>query len=74
MWLRPVSPGKGQQAFGRDLLEQHPFVLIPSAVSDESWNLLFNPLRAAGLYQRDLQKPFALDTRLNPPRGGAGDF
>ena len=66
-WLRPGSPSKGQQAFGRALLEQHLFVVIPSAVSDESWNLLFNPNRAAGQYELETQKRFALDTRLNPP-------
>jgi RES domain-containing protein len=67
LWLRPGSPGKGQQAFGRQLLEQHLFVLLPSAVSEESWNLLFNPSRAAGRYRLEAQKRFALDTRLNPP-------
>ena len=66
-WLRPGSPSKGQQAFGRALLEQHLFVVIPSAVSDESWNLVFNPNRAAGRYELETQKRFALDTRLNPP-------
>jgi RES domain-containing protein len=66
-WLRPGSPSRGQQTFGRDLLEKHFFVLIPSAVCDESWNLLFNPDRAAGRYQLTSQKRFALDTRLNPP-------
>jgi RES domain-containing protein len=66
-WLRPGTPGKGQQTFGRELLEQHPFVLLPSAVSEESWNLLFNPHRATGRYHLESQKPFALDTRLNPP-------
>jgi RES domain-containing protein len=64
-WLRPGSPSKGQQAFGRALLEQHLFVVIPSAVSDESWNLLFNPNRAAGRYVLETQKRFALDTRLS---------
>ena len=66
-WLRPGSPSKGQQAFGRALLEQHLFVLIPSTVSEESWNLLFNPNRAAGRHELERQKRFALDTRLNPP-------
>jgi len=65
-WLRPGSPGKGQQAFGRDLLERHVFVVIPSTVSDESWNLLFNPNRGSGRYAVETQKRFALDTRLNP--------
>jgi RES domain-containing protein len=66
-WLRPGSPSRGQQAFGRDLLEQHVFVVIPSTVTQESWNLLFNPTRAAGRYELETQKRFALDTRLNPP-------
>ncbi len=66
-WLRPGSPSQGQQAFGRVLLEQHSFVVIPSTVTQESWNLLFNPTRAAGRYELETQKRFALDTRLNPP-------
>ena len=66
-WLRPRSPSHGQQAFGRTLLEQHLFVVIPSTVTQESWNLLFNPARAAGRYELETQKRFALDTRLNPP-------
>src|SRR3954452_11158856 len=61
------SPSRGQQAFGRALLEQHLFVVIPSTVTQESWNLLFNPTRAAGRYELETQKRFALDTRLNPP-------
>lgn len=66
-WLRPGAPSRGQQAFGRALLEQHVFVVIPSTVTQESWNLLFNPTHAAGRYELDTQRPFALDTRLNPP-------
>ena len=57
----------GQQAFGRRLLEEHVFVAIASAVSEESWNLIFNPKVAAGRYRLDTQKVLALDTRLNPP-------
>jgi RES domain-containing protein len=63
----PRSPGAGQQSFGRALLEDHLFVVIPSTVTSESWNLLFNPTRAAGRYELETQKRFALDTRLNPP-------
>jgi RES domain-containing protein len=66
-WLRPGSPSHGQQAFGHALLEQHLFVVIPSTVTQESWNLLFNPTRAAGRYELETQERFALDTRLNPP-------
>ena len=66
-WLTPGSPSSGQQSFGRALLEEHLFVVIPSTVTSESWNLLFNPTRAAGRYELEIQKRFALDTRLNRP-------
>lgn len=66
-WLRPGSPSHGQQAFGRSLLEQYPFVVIPSTVTQESWNLLFNPTRAAGRYELETQERFEPDPRLNPP-------
>jgi RES domain-containing protein len=65
-WLRPGMPGAGQQAFGGQLLATHVFVLIPSAVSTHSWNLLFDNTRAAGAYRLLTQEPFALDTRLHP--------
>jgi len=60
-------PTAGQQAFGDDLLRRHRFVAIPSAVSTHSWNLIFDPLKAAGFYSLEFQEPFALDTRLHPP-------
>ena len=66
-WLRPGNPGAGQQSFGAGLLAAHRFVLIPSAVSTHSWNLLFDRTRAAGAYTLLGQEPFALDTRLHPP-------
>jgi len=66
-WLRPGTPSAGQQAFGDDLLRRHRFVAIPSAVSTHSWNLIFDPIKAAGFYSLEFQEPFALDTRLHPP-------
>jgi RES domain-containing protein len=66
-WLRPGIPSAGQQAFGDELLRHHRFVAIPSAVSTHSWNLIFDPLKAAGFYSLESQEPFALDTRLHPP-------
>lgn len=66
-WLRPGNPSRGQQVFGRGLFERHFFVAIASTVSQESWNLLFNPDVAKGRYRLDTQQVFALDTRLNPP-------
>jgi RES domain-containing protein len=65
-WLRPGVPSAGQQAFGDALLARHAFVLIPSAVSTHSWNLVFVASSAAGLYALRLQERFALDTRLHP--------
>jgi RES domain-containing protein len=66
-WLVPGTPSAGQQAFGDDLLRRHRFVAIPSAVSKHSWNLIFDPAKAAGFYSLEFQEPFALDTRLHPP-------
>lgn len=66
-WLRPGIPSAGQQAFGDALLARHKFILIPSAVSTHSWNLIFVGTTAAGAYALRAQEPFALDTRLHPP-------
>ena len=49
-----------------DTTRKGRFVAIPSAVSTHSWNLIFDPLKAAGFYSLDLQERFALDTRLDP--------
>jgi RES domain-containing protein len=66
-WLRPGIPSAGQQQFGDSLLANHAFFLMPSAVSQHSWNLVFDPGRAVGLYKAHSQEDFALDTRLHPP-------
>lgn len=63
-WLVPAQPSPNQQAFGDELLEKHPFVLIPSAVSKNSWNLLVSCNLAQGHYKRVSQERFGLDTRL----------
>lgn len=65
-WLHPTTPNAGQRAFGDALLAAHPFVLIPSAISAHSWNLLFSPTLAAGRYTLVQQERFALDPRFNP--------
>ena len=67
-WLRPGYPSAGQQAFGDALLSAHRFVLIPSAVSTYSWNLIFDAELARGQYTLQDQEAFALDPRLHPPR------
>jgi len=68
-WLRPGAVSAGQQLFGDTLLRAHPFVLIPSVVSTHSWNVIFDPAVASGLYDNIVQEDFALDTRLHPPTG-----
>ena len=68
-WLRPGVPSAGQQAFGEALLSTHKFIVIPSAVSTQSWNLIFVRSTATGAYVCKSQQKFALDTRLHPPTG-----
>ena len=63
-WLSPTTPSPNQQAFGDRLLQDHVFVLIPSAVSRFSWNLVFDANRAAGHFDDIQQMRFALDPRL----------
>jgi len=67
-WLVPGSPGQGQQSYGDRLLDEHPFIIVPSTVSRHSRNIVMNPAAAEGLYEVVIQEPFALDTRLNPPQ------
>ena len=66
-WLRPGIPSEGQQVFGSKLLAAHKFVVIPSAVSTHSWNLIFAAATASGAYALRSKEDFALDTRLHPP-------
>ena len=66
-WLKPGALSAGQQAFGDGLLMRHKFIVVPSAVSPHSWNLIFVAEIAEGSYALDLQERFALDTRLHPP-------
>lgn len=66
-WLHPGIPSAGQKAFGDALLGKHRFVVIPSAVSSRSWNLVFVAASAKDSYRLLEQVKFALDTRLNPP-------
>ena len=66
-WLMSGSISAAQQAFGAALLDKYPFVVFPSAVSTQSWNLLIDVGSASGLFNEASSEPFALDTRLNPP-------
>lgn len=64
VWLSSASASPNQQRFADALLAKHPFVLIPSAVSKHSWNLLVSCDLAVGKYQLVSQERFGLDTRL----------
>jgi RES domain-containing protein len=66
-WLTPASPSKNQQKFGNDFLREYGCILIPSAVSRHSWNLIFDADQADGLYADVAQERFALDPRLQAP-------
>lgn len=63
-WLAPCSPNTNQQEFGDALLKEHRFILIPSAVSRHSWNLIFDATKPSADYEDVQQERFALDTRL----------
>lgn len=64
-WLMPGAVTTGMQRFGADLLDQHPFVLIPSVVSRCSWNLIIDVARAKEHIQRVRDDAFGLDGRLS---------
>jgi RES domain-containing protein len=66
-WLQNGLPSAGQQHFGEQLLNEHAFVVFASVVSHQSWNIVFRPDVAAGLYELVDQTNLVVDTRLNPP-------
>jgi len=47
-------------------IRDHRFILIPSAVSRHSWNLIFDATKSAADYDDITQERFALDPRLQP--------
>lgn len=63
-WLRPCNPNRNQQKYGDQLLQNHRFVLIPSAVSRHSWNLIFDATKEESDYDDVAQERFSLDPRL----------
>ena len=67
-WLRPGFPSDAQQDFGDAQLAAHAFVVLPSVVSSQSWNVVFDPVRAQGAYALVKQERFVLDARLH--KGG----
>ena len=65
-WLASAQAGAGQRRWGEALMRDHPFVALPSTVSQFSWNLIFSTGSAAGRYRVIRQERLSLDTRLNP--------
>ena len=63
-WLTPGIPSRNQQLFGDAMLARHRFILIPSAVSRHSWNLMFDATKPVADYADVTQERFALDPRL----------
>ncbi len=64
-WLMPGAVTTGMQKFGAELLDQHPFVLIPSVVSRYSWNLIIDVASAKAHIRRVRDEAFGLDGRLS---------
>ncbi|MHA6347640.1 RES family NAD+ phosphorylase [Roseivivax sp. CAU 1761] len=63
-WLMPITSGRNQQVFGAELLRSNGVVLIPSAVTRHSWNLIFEADALDELLRDVDQERFALDPRL----------
>ena len=63
-WLAPCMPNPNQQRFGDQLLADHLFIAIPSAVSRHSWNLIFDAVKAVGHIKDIIQERHAIDPRL----------
>ncbi len=67
-WLRAGIPGLGQQDWGGALLREHGIVVLPSVVSQPSWNLVFAPGHASGRWRLLAQQPVVVGARLHRPR------
>ncbi len=65
-WLHGGAPSAGQQRFGADLLATFGMLVLPSAVSRCSWNLVFLPDAAAGRWRLLHQQRLVVGARLNP--------
>lgn len=66
-WLRPGPSSPNQQLFALQEMQLHPILVLPSAVSPHSWNVVIDVDRVGARLELVSQEPFALDTRLVPP-------
>lgn len=67
VWLTSAAASPNQQKFTDAMLAEHPFLLLPSAVTRHSWNLLISCELAEGKYRLVSQERFGLDARLVKP-------
>ena len=65
-WLHGGTPSAGQQRFGSAWLSAPGVLVIASAVSRHSWNLVFSPEVAGARVRLLHQQRLVVDTRLNP--------
>ncbi|SLN15821.1 RES domain protein [Roseovarius gaetbuli] len=68
-WLDPGNATPERRAWGAEQLQTHGIIVIPSAVSRQSWNLIFLAPMVPETFQNLSQTPFVLDPRLNAARG-----
>lgn len=75
-WLVPGIPSAGPQKFGDGLLVKHDFIVIPSVVSRHSWNMIFDPVRAKGLFdliEQEQSRSIPASTRQRQPNAARTD-
>ena len=65
-WLHGGAPSAGQQRFGAGWLGTPGVLVIASAVSRHSWNLVFSPEVAGARVRLLHQQRLVVDARLNP--------
>ena len=65
-WLHGGTPSAGQQRFGAAWLSRPGVLVVASAVSRHSWNLVFSPEVAGARVRLLQQQRLVVDTRLNP--------
>ena len=63
-WLQSAQASAGQRRWGQERMSEHDLVVVPSTVSQRSWNLIFaiGPTRR---HRMRSQEALSLDTRLN---------
>jgi len=67
-WLEPGQVSAAQQAFGDRLLSEHGCLVLPSVVSRNSWNVVFDPAALSDQCALVARQDFVLDPRLHAHR------